>query len=66
MRKGVVEGVSFHDTFWGPGDISLLWREPLLRMERNFVKENRASRINFIPFVGLRGSPFRWKGCLGE
>jgi hypothetical protein len=35
-------------------------------MEMSFIKENRTSRVNFIPFIGLRGSPFRWKGCLGE
>ena len=64
-EERVVEGFPFMTRF-GARRYQSFVEEPLLRMEMGFVKENRASRVNFIPFIGLRGSPFRWKGCLGE
>jgi hypothetical protein len=31
-----------------------------------FHKANKSMTHRPIPFVGLKGSPLRWKGCLGE
>ena len=66
-KERVVEGFPFVTRLGGEGARRYQsFVKGATRQDGDELRENRASRVNFIPFIGLRGSPFRWKGCLGE